>query len=154
MFKNASNNMQARDRSSALNAPTATRGDDFMKQLNDLENERAGLVNEKKEHEIFLQRVKYDKVKHLAGMGMARSPLNQNVRLKWEYERKERLKRVSAIDKRLLDIRIERGRLTEKKRILSYTDAFYRCAKDILPSDVMDRIHSASIAVLAHVNDR
>ena len=154
MYKAASDNAQARDRRIALAGDRERVAIDFSKKADDLENERQALLNERAEIEVWLQKVKADKAKVKAGAWNGRSKMNPNVFAKWEAERSRKLERKAFVEARLNAIKVERNNLNIRERAkLSYTDAFFRCAKDILPAEVMDLINSATVALLAHLDD-
>lgn len=156
MYKATSDNAVQRDRSRVINDRSNHTLSDFEKRSNDLSFEKAELIAEIRDHEAFFARVKRDKRHHERMVANSRSRTNVNVMMKWEQEILRRRDRVRSIELRLRQIKVEHHALNcehGQYSKMTYTDAFYRCAKELLPHEIMSRIDSATIALLAHVND-
>lgn len=150
-FKATSDNMQFRAVNSVLNDRKNYTMDDFDRVQTDYASERAALIAEKKDHELWMMKRKADRAKMNAGMGKARHPLSMQTVQKWETERKNRFSRITEIDKRLQALKVERfSHLNDERASGSYPNAFLKAAKATLPGDIFDRINAAAIAYLAH----
>ncbi|PAP94033.1 hypothetical protein [Mesorhizobium wenxiniae] len=156
MFKGASDNAVSRDRNRVLNDRANYTHADFEKRADDLSHEKGALIAEKREHEAFFSRIKQETERYHRLGSKSRSRTSSSVLMKFEAERIRRIDRIAYIDRRLKELKEANHKLHSDHgpySKMSYTDAFYRCAKELLPNEIMQRIDSAAIALLAHQND-
>lgn len=153
MFKSSAENQQRRERIAALFDRRNFTRDDYVKHANDLLAEKGALSSEKEEIQARLRKIKDELHKSYISRGYSRSKTNVNLVANREKERSALIARVAVIERGIAEIkRVIRESSTAPWDRMTYSDAFYRVAKDTLPEEILRRLNAGAVALCAHYN--